>query len=383
MFNSFWKNVIIFILIVTLIGGTFFVISSIQSFGQPIVHPIVLANLSNTTLQFLCLGYSYPCYNPIDVGSYINIRPDSVKQIFLDSIYFNNASSIFVIIGPADYASLLNINPSTKQVNSTSLPQGIDQRLILYNSGRMIIGTNQGEINIYQSDLSVKKIRLKLSENGFIGHLIQRNNNEIIAINLSPIIKDGFNYNEVFIVNINNGIIAQKLLQGPVVNETGLGDTPVPGKKIAVVFDNIDEDLNNLYYFSVLGKLTGGGSYILSKYNLGQMADIASTNIDECVDWNSGYSQYHHILFSSRKFLEGSTSADMFDMDNLHSLLNTGIILNNSRFTRVIIAPQGEDFVVGTNDTVYVISIKGQILKQYPIQLDWTKFDYLIMEDRN
>ena len=145
----------------------------------------------------------------------------------------------------------------------------------------------------------------------------------------------------------------------------------------------MDEDLKNLYYFSLLGKSPNGGNTILSKFSLSQMADGSSTNIDENIDWNKGYFQYHHILYSSRRYLEGFSPAGMFYMDQLKPLINTDVILNNSGSTRLIIAPQGNNFVLGTNDTVYVVSFTGKILKQYQIPKDWLNLDYVIMEDRN
>jgi len=345
--------------------------------------PIVIAYLEGNTILFECLNDG-DCFPNIDISDYVK---SDISSQHIGLVFHAASSSIFVTLWDSTSFQLLRLNPEIGKVNVVDLPDEINPGFIMIASHDKIILANRiGEDNIWiiKNNLTTEKVSLPLGgQTAGIATLVEVSPSNIIAVNGSLIEEDRKLFAEVFIINTDSGTFTQRLLELTGLQiSSGPSEIPQAGSKYAFRVVNVSPDLKQLYVFYYHYETGDKANLTLAMFDTQNLQEIASTKNEQCINLMAGYSQYHNVIYSSRMDTEGNARATLINMSDLTPIVNLSEIIPNEMSRSIIIAPFGDYFLVGTQNSVILISQSGKILKKYTLPQEWMNRDYTIMEYR-
>ncbi len=345
--------------------------------------PVVAAYLEKKIILFECLSNN-ACFPNIDISDHVKSAAPLQR---IDRIFYIDPSNVFITWQNGTAFQALRFNPKTGQVDYLDLPTEINAGFMMIAShGNVVLANRVGEHSIWiiNEDLTIQKVGMPLSgKSASIVGLIEAPSPNIIAVNGSPIEKDGKIFAEVFIIDTVSGTFTQRLLDIAGLSISSASDEAhQAGDKDVFRIVNVSPDLKQLYVFYYQFETSDKANLILGAFDTQDLREVASTNSSECINFMVGYSQYRNRLYSSRADTEGSSTATLIGMPDLQSLIDLWELTKNGITSRITITPFDNHFLVGTVDRVYLIALDGQIVKEYTLPQDWAQRDYILMEYR-
>lgn len=328
--------------------------------------------MDGSIIRFYCLDTS-KCFPDVDLGDPIKTLNDpNAHPLSLWSAYYGNDSMIYLVIGGSIWAYLIEINPQTSQVryldiNVPSLSSRADDLPMFLPAGlkmihgKIVIGTTDGKIGIMQDDLSLKTIDLKEP----IRNFIEVNDSQAAFVSQ---LQNDKKQGKVFLVDVNSGMVEEKIFNDP--QEDGQIIT-------------VDSGIHNLYWVSSENKT-------LHLFNIQAQKDVRSIPISDGDFY--AYStltvplyQYHGILYSGGGCpCEGPSFPSMRDMSTLKPVVNPQDFIEKEEGSigTFIIAPFGDNFLIGMTNHVLVVAPNGTVVKTYDLPKELVGRNYLLLEYR-
>ena len=115
----------------------------------------------------------------------------------------------------------------------------------------------------------------------------------------------------------------------------------------------------------------------LGVFDVEKSEEIKATSDPQLISVPTGYAQYHDFLYVSN-FGDGyGSKALLINMITLNPLIDFRQDVEN--FGKLIIIPFGDSFLIGTADTVELLSSNGEIINKYPLPMEWVNQQYNLM----
>ena len=345
-------------------------LTPLNTFSSP-----VTLYLDGSMIHFHCMD-TIACFSDIDLGEPIKTLNDPHQHpLSLQFAYYGLDSTIYLNIAGSIWDYLVKINPQTKQIQFLDinipslsskpdvlpitpmfLPGGIK---IIHN--KIVVATADGKIGILQDDFSLEIIDLKEPIRDFI----EANDSKIIF--LSQLGNDK-RQGKVFLVDVNSSMIEEKTFN-------------VPQDAQVVTVDN---SLHYLYWLSFADKT-------LHLFDIQSQKDVLSAPISDgdvyaYTTLTTPIYQYHGILYSGGVCpCEGPLFPSMLDMSTLKPVVNPQELLKNEdgSIGTFIIAPFGDNFLIGMTSHVLVVSPSGTVIKMYDLPKELVGRNYSLLEYRN
>ncbi|MBI5822446.1 MAG: hypothetical protein HZB18_00305 [Chloroflexi bacterium] len=356
------------ILTVTIIGFIFAKSNSIGESATDIQNhfPITALYLDGSVLRINCLD-TPKCFPDIDLGNQIRIanNPDE-PPLQIGFAYYGQDLTLYLLLsgGTGQYLAKVNLETGQVQIlDPASFLGGLNSGFASTIQGKLILATAEGKISVVQNDFSVKTIAdLKAP----VFNFIEANNSKIAVISTSGVLQESSQV-KMFLADINSGDIEEKMLNGPQGNNWQ--------------FVTIDQNLKHLYWLPT-------DSNILNVFELQIQKNILSvpiSNFDALIytTQNTRRYQYHGIWYYSRRCCqEGPYPAMMLDMSTLQPVINPEDFLKNESDETLMISSFGNNFLIGMNSRVLLVSADGTVIKTYSLPKEWIGRDYLLLEYR-
>ena len=348
------------------------ILSSTEITPLSTIPPPTILYLDGSIIHFYCMD-TPACFSDIDLGEPIKTLNDpNHHPLSLRFATYDRDSMLYLHIAGSIWDYLVKINPQTKQIqflelnaqslssqtggSSTFLPAGL--KMI---HGKIVIGTAEGKIGIVQDDFSLKTIDLKESIRDFI------ETNDSKAVFISQLQSEETQV-KVFLVDVNSGIVEERTINKP--QEDGQ----------IVTFDN---RLQYLYWVSSENKTLH--LFDISSQRDVRTAPISADDVYAYTTLIDARYQYNGIWYYSRRCpCEGPVTALIMNMSTLNSVINPEDLLKDepTSDSTFLIAPFGDNFLIGTHSRVYVISLDGTILERHNLPKEWTDRNYYLLEYR-
>jgi hypothetical protein len=338
--------------------------------------PITILYLDGSVIHFHCLD-TQKCFSDVDVANPIRTLNDPKKHpLSLWSAYYGNDSTIYLEIGGSIWDDLVKINSQTNQVQfldisvpslsprSDVLPMFLPGGIKMIH-GKIVVGTTDGRIGIVQDDFSLKTIDLGSPIRDFI----EANNAKVAVVSADDSsLPNGKLQAKIFLIDINSGKVEEKLFKGP----------QAKGQIVTV-----DQNIHNLYWVSFENKT-------LHLFDIQAQKDILSVPISDAEVWayttlTTPRFQYHGIWYiGGRCPCEGPFFPLMMNMSTLKPVIDPEDLLKDEPESdrTFMIAPFGDNFLIGTHSRVFVISPNGTVIKTYDLPKEWMGRNYLLLEYR-
>jgi len=245
-----------------------------------------------------------------------------------------------------------------------------------YFYGRMVLAGHK-TIRIVEPDHSTKTINLQIGD-GLYG-LVKGKENEIIVFANQPVEKEGKQFAEVLIINLNSNEITEKLFPAPHFEELSEA-SPSPGIKYGLMFIGVSPDLKTLYYSYQEVEETGDNVF---HTRLGAFDTVNEEELpyiyDEGCPPRGGYFQHNGYLMVSH-LPEAGSSALLLDMKDLTPVVDLYEMLKEEEMSRLTLHPFGQYFIVGADKKVFLLSQNGSFLREYSLPPELVGKDYSIVE---
>jgi hypothetical protein len=335
--------------------------------------PVMITRLDNNTIEFHCLKTN-KCPS--------RIKLDNVVQpiVYIESSFYQNPDTIVLVMRRSDETIIVfEINPKNNQTKYTILSQPtIPPLMIVYTDMQVVIGDKTGQLFFIQDGVLSNQVKLKADDNNTsIANLFIKNN-KIIALNSNPINHDNKTYTQVWLINLSDTRVSSQLLPIPEFDKLGINEPIQSGAKYAGRLTNISEDLTKLYYFYYLGSTEGLAELTLGMFDVNTFEE-KSTSSDHCINLMTGYAQYTGIMYSSKNDLEGNASAVFVNMKNLTPVTDMSKFVQNELTTKLVIEPFYQNFLVGTNSKLFVVTPLGETVKEYALPPQWNNQNYVLV----
>jgi hypothetical protein len=355
------------------IGGFVFVeyLDNRSLSGATVAVPLppTILSLDGSVVHFDCLDTS-KCFADVDLSAQIRAmsNPDE-RLIRLESAYYGKNTMLYMIISGTMREYLAKINPETGEVQildlmgPPSLVEGVEPGMVSMIQGKMVLATLDGKISVVQDDFSVKAItNLKAP----ILDFIETEDSRIVAISTSGLLQNGSSQIKLFLVDINSGDIKEMILSGPSGEEW--------------FFVTIDQNVKHLYFKPAQSKLLNVFDLQTQRTTL----SIPISSFDEQAYSTQSYKryQYHDMWYYSRSmnFSEGSYPALFINMATLKPVVNPQGLLKGETAATFMIAPFGDNFLIGMNSRVLLVSPRGMIIRTYRLPQEWIGRSYVLLE---
>ena len=142
------------------------------------------------------------------------------------------------------------------------------------------------------------------------------------------------------------------------------------------------KDLNTLYYIYSIPKGGKELGMVLEAFDVERGIALAANANLQCINFMDGYSQHNGFLYSSRASTEGGATATLINAQTLEPLVNMDDVIKDELTPRVLVAAFGENFLIGTDSKIRLISQDGLYMKEYPLPPSLIGKEYTIMEYR-
>lgn len=334
--------------------------------------PITALYLNGSVLHFYCSDVP-KCFPDVDLGEQTKatIQPD-VHPLNIGFAYYGNDSTLYILLEGSAGVYLVKVNPQTGQVllkDPMPFMGGYSPGMALMVHGKLVLATNDGKISVVQDDFSMKTFDIKAP----IWDFIETGDARIAAISTDGFLQDGSRNVKVFLVDINSGAVEEKFLNGP----------SEEGESFLIT---IDQDITRLYLEPVGKDSTDTG--VLNVFDVKSQKTILSVATSDIIaDFYSLHVaklyQYHGMWYYSRRCcLEGPAPAMLVNMSMLKPVINPGELSKDESDATFLIAPFGDDFLIGMTSHILLVSPDGTVIKTYPLPEEWIGQDYRLLEYR-
>ena len=319
---------------------------------------IAIALLDGSVIHFQCFDTT-DCPKDFDLGDEIKAmnRPD--RPITIESAFWSNPNTAYFFLDGSGVNELAKLDFKTNQSKIMDLaPLHLDSATMLPKlrktiNGKIVVATTQGNLGIVQNDFSMKQIILSGSIYGFT----EVNHSTLLAYGGGKLVNEGMGVN-AFLVNIDTGEVQNKSFS-----------VPVSGLLL-----NMSGDMRYIYYLR---------DESLGRYDLqAQKVDLVIPGSFDFVA-EAVQDQYKNVWYFSRRGLEGASAARILDMLTLKPVIDPDMILKDEDTGKFIISPFDNNFLIGTNHHVLVLSEDRSIVKTFLIPQSWIGRDYVFLEYRN
>jgi hypothetical protein len=337
--------------------------------------PITILYLDGSIVHFNCLDAS-KCFPDIDLGNQIKTanNPDE-HPLEISVAYYGNGSIFYLLLTGSAGQYLAKVNLETRRVqilDPSPFIGGLGPGMASIVQSKLVLVTVDGKISIVQDEFSVKTIAdLKAP----ILDFIETKASKIAAISTDSLLQNGSRQIKIFLVNINSGDVEEKILNGPQEENWW--------------FVTVDQDIKRIYLIPA----TGTDSYstyinVLHMFDPQAQKNILSVPISnfDALTYTTQTAkryQYHGIWYYSRRCCqEGPYPAMLVNMSTLKPVVNSDDLLKNESNGTFMVSPFGDNFLIGMNAHVLVVSPNGQVINTYNLPKEWVGRDYLLLEYR-
>ena len=178
-------------------------IAAKESSEESLTPPVTVVSLIDETITFECLNQEN-CFPEINLDQIISLD-ESYK---IGSVYYINSSKIFVILNSDDTATIIQLDPTTKE--TSQIPVKANARIRTIAHGKLVIAKDS-RVMIIQDSGDIMEINVGKD----IFQVNETSDNKIAAIAQQPTRIDGSTFVEIFIVDVNTGEYKSELLQSP------------------------------------------------------------------------------------------------------------------------------------------------------------------------
>ena len=330
-----------------------------------------------TTIHLTCLndqGYN----RVLDIGQPGDLLHISEATMDDENVYISvwwpsqhsqPRGSIYVI---PKHNSIIKIDPETRDLPFARYCHG---RMVFADSGAV------SKIVIMEKDLSYRVVRPKIvgpwTPLSRIGGLIQGEGDRVIAVYKSPVEREGRQFADVFIIDLNSGEVTEELLPAPQFGERT--ETPAsPGVKYHGTFIGVSSDLRKLYYSYLIKEAGDNALYTrLGMFDTEKEEELPYV-YDGCCPSFDGYLQHKEYLMIG--YPQAAVSTLLLNMKDLSPVVDLYEVLKGEETARLSIHPFGQYFIVGIVDKVFLLSQYGDLLKGYPLPPGLIGKDYTVVE---
>ena len=333
--------------------------------------PITIVSLEDKILKFDCVNDA-EC--PEDVNLDNQFLDDSFLEI--NRALLGGPDSIFLIITSKNNTSeekvLFHLNPKFGEVNSIMLPGAIKHPDVILADGRLVlVEENKTEVIVFEEDLSMSTIDVKMKVDSLIGTNSQR----IVALNKSLVRTGSEYFIEISVIDLasKQSVIRQIKLTNLIPLQ---GQKQLESDQVYLGFiEGVSPDLKTLYCLFVRGNAPNLNR--LGVFELEGFKELASTDDPRAIQL-FGYAQYHNMLFTSDSGGESGVGASLINMSAAKSLLDDKW-LPKSMDEMLYVVPFGEMMLLGTNSEILKISPEGEVLNTYQLPPEWINRSYKII----
>ena len=334
--------------------------------------PVTIVYLIEKTIKFECLNQE-ACFPDINIEQIVPLD----ETYKLGSVYFVNSSRIFVLLNSDGVATIIQINPTTKE--TTLIPTKIEARIRTIAHGRLVI-IRDGKVVIIQDDKNIMEV--DVGKNIF--QVIEATDNKIIAVAPQPVRIDGNTFVETFIIDVDTGEYAQEFVISPNFDsqaEPTLG-VPQANKPYAGRLFTVDSNLAHTYLY-YLYKTADGVRRELGMFSVNPVKPVTTISDPPFIDYLSGYSQqYNNIAYSRIANTDGGGIDTLINLSDLTPLIDTSQVIRQEYKKYILCSPFGEYFLLGTGSRIILLSLDGEIVEEYTLPTDNVPQSYRIMEYR-
>lgn len=319
---------------------------------------LAIVLLDGSLIHFHCFG-TPDCPSDIDLGDEFKTRNRQDRPITIESAFWGSANTAYFFLVGSGVEELVKFDFKTNQFQIMDLSTQLFEsatglpKLRKTINGKIVIATTQGKLGIVQNDFSLKRVTLGGSIYGFT----EMDRETLLAYGRGKLEDDGVGVN-AFLVNIETGVVQDKSFIVPV----------------AGLLLNMS---GNMQYV-----------YLLRNESL-ERYDLKAKKEDLIVPGSFDYvaeavqDQYKNFWYFSRRGLEGASAARILDMSTLKSIIDPDLILKNEDTRKFIVSPFNNNFLIGTNQHVLLLSFEGSIVKTFSLPQQWIGKDYTFLEYRN
>lgn len=331
----------------------------------PLPDPLfAISYLYKDTLRVKCIETD--CIREIYVGDAVPFE----RPYKLGSAYYLNPASMFITlytirtVPSEEKWAVLHINPETGEVKAVNISPKhrilvrdiAHERLVLVQDGT-------DKMMIVQEDLSLIEVDLESK----IFQLIEAADNKVIAVNDQPIEQDGQTFIETFFIDVRTGEFTRELVKSPpfanwFYHPTGTSTDDL----LAAHLLTVSSDLEYVYLY--YNQEEGDEFHkILGKFDTNNLEEVNSVIDPNFLRIGPGAGlynlQYRNISYpravpSTREYAPEGIFAPI-DLTTLRALIE--------RCGGCFIAPFGDNFAIGTRNSVFLLSLDGEIIGEYSL----------------
>lgn len=349
---------------------------------------LTIAYLDGQSLIFECLEKD-DCIRNIDLSK-IKLPGSSFR---LGSVHYLDPVNIFAWLysDETNHGAVLRINRNTGEIMSIDLPSASLEGMIAH--GRLVFRDyNDSKIYIVQDDLSVKTVELGVD----IFQLIEAGDNKIIAVNFQPLEQDGKTFIETFVIDVRSGEFDRELVRCPAFTDPlNLPNLESNEDTLAGWLITVSADLKYVYLFYNHRSGDGGYKQAIGVFDTDTLDEVNSakdpafitflnqTRLSSQQYWNMSYPR---MAFTNTEGLSQGLNAPM-NLTTLQPLVDTLEIIKAEYIKALRFAPFGDNFAIGAYERIFLVSLDGKTVVEYPLPLDHIplvngKRDYRIVEYR-
>lgn len=379
---------IIILLVFALICASCYSLPEAYSDKKTPMPQLTIAYLDGQSLVFECLEKGV-CIKNIDLSK-IKLPGSSFR---LGTVHYLDPVNVFVWLysGETNHGAVLRINRNTGEVMSIDLPSASLEGMIAH--GRLVFRDyKDSKIYIVQDDLSVKTVELGSD----IFQLIEADDNKIIAVNFQPIEQDEKTFIETFVIDVLSGEFARELVGCPAFTDPlNLPNLESNEDTLAGWLITVSADLKYVYLFYNHRSGEEGYKQALGMFDTHTLDEVNSAKDPAFITFLNqtrlSSQQYRNIsyprmAFTNSEGLSQGLNASM-NLTTLQPLVDTLEIIKAEYIKALRFAPFGDNFAIGAYERIFLVSLDGKIVVEYPLPLDHIplvngKRDYQIVEYR-
>ena len=287
----------------------------------------------------------------------------------LGSVYYLNPGSMFITLyaprmDPNEEKwAIIHINPETGEAQAVNISP--EHRMFVRDIAHdrlVLVQDGKDKVIIVQEDLSVMEVDLGAE----IFQLIEADDHIVIAVNDQPVEQDEQTFIEAFAIDVRSGEFTRTLVNSPAfANWFYLPEGKSTEDTLAAHLLTVSTDLEYVYLYYSQGE---GDDFhkILGKFDTISLEEVNSVIDPEYLRISTGaylYSQQYRDVSYPRAVPISRESAPEgvfapIDLGTLEALIGLG---------NFFIAPFGDHLAVGTKNSVFLLSLDGKIVAEYPL----------------
>jgi hypothetical protein len=332
--------------------------------------PLAIVTFTENILSFECLNQS-KCIPPINLTGYL---PKN-QNYDLGPIFYADPSNIFGIFrshnSEPPQVYIIDFDPQQGKVASLKLDPTYRYENFRVSKNHIIyFSPDQQKIFIAAPDLKTRSIDV-----GFrVWKMVVIDDGVVMAIDEKPKLVDGKTFISFLTLDIQSGKISKTSVSIPL----HLRDAQpyIPSEKYLITIEGIHPVKNILTCLYIVG--SEPQTMRLGTFDLETGQEIASTADQSLIRFSTGYAQYKDKIYTYNPGLgEASIGASLIDMTTLKSLLD--FQMHPEWKMKLVILPFGEKFLMGASRFLYLISMNGSEIQEFPLPEKWLKKEYHLM----